>query len=138
MVNEPLTVDGKVYHVTLVNVGNPHCVVFVDDVSTLDLPALGPKFENHPLFFRSASTPSSSRSWTVTTSACGYGSAVAARPSPAEPAPPHPPWRAILNGLTYDTVMVHLLGGDLIIEWRNHEDLYMTGGAQTVFTGEWK
>jgi diaminopimelate epimerase len=137
VVNEPLTVDGKDYRVTLVNMGNPHCVVFVDDVSTLDLPALGPKFENHPLFPKRINTEFIQvldrnnlrmRVWERgcgETLACGTGATASTV-------------AAILNGLTYDTVMVHLLGGDLIIEWRNHEDLYMTGGAQTVFTGEWK
>ena len=137
VVNEPLTVDGKEYRVTLVNVGNPHCVVFVDDVSTLDLPALGPKFENHPLFPKRINTEFIQvldrnnlrmRVWERgcgETLACGTGATASTV-------------AAILNGLTYDTVMMHLLGGDLIIEWRNHEDLYMTGGAQTVFTGEWK
>ncbi len=137
VVNEPLIVDGREYRITLVNVGNPHCVVFVDDVSTLDLPALGPKFENHPLFPKRINTEFIQvldrnnlrmRVWERgcgETLACGTGATASTV-------------AAILNGLTYDTVMVHLLGGDLTIEWRNHEDLYMTGGAQTVFTGEWK
>jgi diaminopimelate epimerase len=137
VVNEPLTVDGKEYRVTLVNMGNPHCVVFVDDVGALDLAALGPKFENHPLFPKRINTEFIQvldrnnlrmRVWERgcgETLACGTGATAATV-------------AAILNGLTYDTVMVHLLGGDLIIEWRKHEDLYMTGGAQTVFTGEWK
>ena len=50
-VSVPLTVDGTEYAVTCVSMGNPHCIVFVDqDVSTLDLPKIGPSFENHDMF----------------------------------------------------------------------------------------
>ncbi len=45
---------------------------------------------------------------------------------------------AILNDLTFDTVLVHLAYGDLFIEWKDHAELFMTGGAETVFTGEYK
>ena len=58
------------------------------------------------------------------TLACGTGAAASAV-------------AAILNGLTFDTVMVHLAYGDLIIEWKDHNELFMTGGAETVFTGEY-
>lgn len=136
VVNEPLDVDGTEYRVTLVNVGNPHCVVFVDDVDTLDLPSLGPKIERHPLFPNRINTEFIQvldrnnlrmRVWERgcgETLACGTGATASTV-------------AAILNGLTFDTVMVHLLGGDLIVEWKNHDDLYMTGSAKTVFTGEW-
>lgn len=136
VVDEPLVVDGVEYRVTLVNVGNPHCVVFVNDVGALDLATLGPKFENHPLFPKRINTEFIQvldrnnlrmRVWERgcgETLACGTGATASTV-------------AAILNGHTFDTVMVHLLGGDLTIEWRNHEDLYMTGSAQTVFTGEY-
>ncbi len=137
VVNEPLMVDGVEYRVTLVNVGNPHCVVFVEDVSKLDLPVLGPKFENHPLFPNRINTEFIQvldrnnlrmRVWERgcgETLACGTGATASTV-------------AAILKGCTFDVVMVHLLGGDLTIEWRNHEDLYMTGSAQKVFTGEYE
>jgi diaminopimelate epimerase len=137
VVNEPLKVGEVEYRVTLVNVGNPHCVVFVDDVGKLDLAALGPQFENHPLFPKRINTEFIQvldrnnlrmRVWERgcgETLACGTGATASTV-------------AAILNGYTFDTVMVHLLGGDLIIEWRNHEDLYMTGSAQRVFTGEYE
>ncbi len=137
VVNEPLVVDDVEYRVTLVNVGNPHCVVFVEDVGKLDLAALGPRFESHPLFPNRINTEFIQvldknnlrmRVWERgcgETLACGTGAAASTV-------------AAILNGYTFDTVMVHLLGGNLIIEWRNHEDLYMTGSARTVFTGEYE
>jgi diaminopimelate epimerase len=135
VVNEPLRVDGAEYRITLVNVGNPHCVVFVESVDALDLPSLGPKFERHPLFPNRINTEFVEildrnnirmRVWergVGETLACGTGATASVAAS-------------ILNGLTFETVMVHLLGGDLIIEWKDRGDLYMTGGARTVFTGE--
>jgi diaminopimelate epimerase len=135
VVSEPIPVDGVEYLITLVNVGNPHCVVFVDDVDAVDLPSVGPKFERHQLFPNRINTEFVQvldrnnlrmRVWergVGETLACGTGATASTV-------------AAILNGLTYTTVMVHLRGGNLIIEWRNREDLYMTGDAHTVFTGE--
>jgi diaminopimelate epimerase len=135
VVSEPLAVDGVTYRITLVNVGNPHCVVFVKDVDAVDLPSVGPKFECHPLFPNRINTEFVQvldrnnlrmRVWergVGETLACGTGATASTV-------------AAVLNGLTCTTVMVHLRGGDLIIEWRSSGELYMTGGAQTVFTGE--
>lgn len=137
VVNEMLPVDGHEYRVTLVNVGNPHCVVFVDDVDKVNLAVLGPKFEHHPLFPNRINTEFVQvldknnlrmRVWERgcgETLACGTGATASVV-------------AAILNRRTFDTVMVHLAYGDLIIEWRDHKELYMTGGAQTVFTGEYR
>jgi diaminopimelate epimerase len=137
VVTEMLPVDGHEYPVTLVNVGNPHCVVFVDDVDKVNLQGLGPKFEHHPLFPNRINTEFVQvldknnlriRVWERgcgETLACGTGATASVV-------------AAILNGRTFDTVMVHLAYGDLIIEWRGHKELYMTGGAQTVFTGEYR
>ena len=137
VVNEELEVDGSIYHITLVNVGNPHCVIFADDIDKVDLPSIGPKFENHPVFPSRINTEFVQvldknnirmRVWERgcgETLACGTGATASVV-------------AAILNGLTFDTVMVHLAYGDLIIEWKDHMELYMTGGAETVFTGEYK
>jgi diaminopimelate epimerase len=137
VVNEPLVVDGITYNITLVNVGNPHCVVFVDNVDTVDLAMLGPKFEHYPLFPRRINTEFVQvldknnlrmRVWERgcgETLACGTGSTASVV-------------AAILNGRTFDTVTVHLRYGDLIIEWVNHKDLYMTGSAEIAFTGEYR
>jgi len=137
VVHEEFEVDGSMYHITLVNVGNPHCVIFVDDVDNVDLPSIGPKFEHHADFPNRINTEFvrvldknnlRMRVWERgcgETLACGTGATASVV-------------AAILNGLTYETVMVHLAYGDLTIEWKNRSELYMTGGAETVFTGEYK
>ena len=137
VVNEEFEVDGSMYRITMINVGNPHCVVFVDDVDKVDLPSIGPKFEHHPAFPNRINTEFVQvldknnlrmRVWERgcgETLACGTGAAASVV-------------AAILNGLTYETVTVHLAYGDLIIEWKDQSELYMTGGAETVFTGEYK
>ena len=137
VVNEEFEIDGSIYHITLVNVGNPHCVIFVDDVDSVDLHSIGPKFEHHPRFPNRINTEFVQvldknnlrmRVWergVGETLACGTGATASVV-------------AAILNGLTFDTVMVHLAYGDLTIEWRDHKELYMTGTAETVFTGEYQ
>lgn len=137
VVNEELDVAGSTYLITLVNVGNPHCIVFVEDVDSIDLPSIGPLFEYHLSFPNRINTEFVQvldrnnirmRVWergSGETMACGTGAAASVVAS-------------ILNGLTYDTVMVHLKYGDLIIEWKDHNKLYMTGGAEKVFSGEYK
>lgn len=137
VVDEEIEVGGSRYRITALNVGNPHCVVFVDDVDTVNLPEIGPVFEHHPLFPNRVNTEFIQvldknnlrmRVWERgcgETMACGTGAAASAI-------------AGILNGLTYDTVMVHLKYGDLIIEWKDHKEVYMTGNAHTVFTGEYK
>lgn len=137
VVDEELIVDGKPYRITLVNVGNPHCVVFVDDVDKVDLPAIGPKFEHHPAFPNRINTEFVQvldknnvrmRVWERgcgETMACGTGATASVVAS-------------ILNGKTLDTVAVHLKYGCLIIEWRDRGELFMTGDAVTVFSGQYK
>ena len=137
VVNEELFVAGKPYRITLVNVGNPHCVVFVDDVGRVNLQSIGPEFEHHSVFPNRINTEFVQvldrnnirmRAWergSGETMACGTGATASVV-------------AAVLNGLTYDTVMLHLKYGDLFIEWRKHHELYMTGGAETVFSGEYK
>jgi diaminopimelate epimerase len=137
VVNETFNVDGRTYNITLVNVGNPHCVVFVDNVDEIDLPSIGPKFEHHPLFPKRINTEFIQvldrnnlrmRVWergSGETHACGTGATASAV-------------AAILNGFTFNTVMVHLRYGDLTIEWQKTGDLLMTGGADIVFTGEYR
>lgn len=137
MIDAPLLVNGEEYKVTCVSMGNPHCVVFMeDDVHGLDLPAIGPGFENHLSFPKRINTEFVNvvdnktldmRVWergSGETLACGTGACAVAV-------------AAILNGLVKEEVTVRLLGGDLIICWDREADLvYMTGEAAMVFDGE--
>ena len=135
-VNIPLEVDGKVWYMTCISMGNPHAVVFVDNTKDLDLEKIGPKFEKHPIFPEQVNTEFvhvidrhtvDMRVWergSGETLACGTGACAVAVAS-------------ILNGLTEEEVTVKLLGGDLRIRWDRKENLvYMTGPAEVVFDGE--
>lgn len=135
-IGRSVVVIDEEYFVTAVNVGNPHAVVFVDDVESLDVQTLGPRFENHPLFPEKINTEFvqvidggtiKMRVWergSGETLACGTGATASAV-------------AAILNGYTDNVVRVVLRGGELTIEWdRDKNELYMTGPAVTVFDGE--
>lgn len=135
----PLDIDGDSYSVTLVSMGNPHCVVFVEDTKNLDIEKVGVKFENHSKFpdrintefvhFKSP-TELDMRVWergSGETLACGTGTCATVV-------------ACILNGLCQkDTdVKVNLLGGVLTINWNSSDNrVYMTGPCDTVFTGEY-
>lgn len=136
----PITVelDGKekTYKITGVSMGNPHGIIFVDDVHALDLEKIGPKFEHHPYFPERVNTEFihvidrktiDMRVWergSGETFACGTGACASVV-------------ACVLNGLTDNEVTVHLLGGDLQIRYAQDEDtVYMTGPATTVCTGE--
>lgn len=136
VIDEPITVQGKEYRMTCVSMGNPHAVVYIDEVANLDIEAVGPYFENHERFPRRTNTEFvkvldrntvEMRVWergTGETLACGTGACATAV-------------SCILNGLTEDRVTVKLLGGDLEIYWDRKENLvYMTGPATYVFDGE--
>ena len=136
VVDKPLVVDGKEYKVTCVSMGNPHCVTFVDDTKSLDLEKIGPAFEHHEVFPDRVNTEfiqvidrqtinmrvwerGSGETWACGTGACA--SVIA----------------CILNGYTDDVVTVHLVGGDLLIEYdRQADTVYMTGPAVTICDGE--
>lgn len=135
VIDEPIEVDGKEYHMTGVSMGNPHAVIYVDDVKGLDLEKIGPKFENHERFPKRINTEFvhcidrqtvEMRVWergSGETLACGTGACAVAVSS-------------ILNNLTDTQVTVKLLGGDLQIEWDREEDrVFMTGPATVVFDG---
>lgn len=128
--------NGKNYTGTFVSMGNPHFVIFVDDIGTIDLAGEGPALECHPLFPQKCNIEFAevrengiirTRVWergTGITMACGTGAcatAVAAK----------------LNGRSNGQSIIAMDGGDLTIEWRvtdNH--IYMTGPAATAFEGE--
>lgn len=135
VVSEPIEADGSEFKFTAVSMGNPHCVIYVDDAVSFDLAAWGPKLEVHPLFPRKVNVEFATvlnrgrvdmRVWergAGPTLACGTGACATLVSS-------------VLNGLTDRAAWISLKGGDLFIEW-NEEDnhVYMTGPAEVVFTG---
>ena len=137
VIDEPIVVDGMEYRITGVSMGNPHAVVFLEDLEGLDIEKIGPKFENHERFPKRINTEFvkvidrthvEMRVWergSGETLACGTGSCAAAV-------------ACMLNGLTDSAVTVKLLGGELFIEWDQEADvIYMTGPASMVYEGEY-
>lgn len=136
MIGENVTVAGKEYEMTCVSMGNPHAIVWVDDTKSLDLEKIGPDFENHKMFPERVNTEFvqvldrhtvNMRVWergSGETWACGTGACATAV-------------ACILNGKTEDEVLIHLVGGDLKIQYdRETNHVFMTGPATTVFDGE--
>ena len=136
VINEPITVQDKEYYMTCVSMGNPHAVVFMDNIKDLDIDSIGPYFENHTCFPNRTNTEFVEvidknhinmrvyERGTGETLACGTGccaSVVA----------------CILNHMTDDSVYVNVLGGTIKVSWdRTKNKVYMTGPAVTVFEGE--
>lgn len=132
----PYRVDGKDCRITCVSMGNPHCVVPVEDPYAIDIEKTGPHFEHNRLFPEGVNTEfikildrgnvqmrvwerGSGETWACGTGACATGAA------------------CILNGWTDSCLTVHLRGGDLKIEWDKEKNtIFMTGPATTVFEGE--
>jgi len=136
VIREPITVNGTRYHMTGVSMGNPHAVIFVEDVEGLDLKKIGPYFENHERFPQRINTEFvkvmndhtlKMRVWergSGETFACGTGACAVLVAS-------------VLNGFVRNKAEVRLRGGTLKIEWdRAGKRVYMTGPAKTVFDGE--
>jgi diaminopimelate epimerase len=135
VINEPLNILHTTFHITCASMGNPHCVIFVDDVENFQVEKYGQLIENHDLFPRRTNvefvqvlsrTEVRQRTWergAGETLACGTGaSAVTAA--------------CVLNGLTDKKIVNHLSGGDLEMEWAEDGCIYMTGPAVEVFKGE--
>ena len=136
VIDEEIIVKGKSYRMTCVSMGNPHAVVFMDDVEHLAIEEIGPYFENHERFPNRTNTEFvqviddshvKMRVWergTGETLACGTGCCATAV-------------ACVLNRLTGAHVTVQVLGGEIEIYWGQKENLvYMTGPAVTVFEGE--
>ena len=136
VIDEQIVVAGKEYKMTCISMGNPHCIVFVDDTKNFPLEEVGPLFESHEVFPNRVNAEFvqildrktvNMRVWergSGETLACGTGTCATVVAS-------------CLNGHTEDEVIVHLLGGDLHIKWDREENLvYMTGPAKVVFDGE--
>lgn len=135
-INQPLNVNGRTFMVTCVSMGNPHAVVFIDDTKNLDIRKYGPEFETHPAFPEQVNTEFvqvisrseiNMRVWergSGETLACGTGTCASVV-------------ACVLNGKTDEKVTVHLLGGDLLIEYnKDNGTVWMTGPAEIVFDGE--
>ncbi len=136
IIDEPVEVEGKIWNMTCISMGNPHAIVFVDDTASLPLEKIGPGFEKHSIFPEQVNTEFiqiidrhtvNMRVWergSGETFACGTGACASAM-------------ACILNGKTENEVLIHLLGGDLLIKYdpeTNH--IFMTGPATEVFSGE--
>lgn len=136
VVSQPIVVSGKKILTTCVSMGNPHSVVYVEDVDSLDLEKIGPSYECHPAFPHKTNTEFveiisrnevKMRVWergAGETMACGTGACAVAVAS-------------VLNGFTDRDVRVKLRGGDLQIKWDDADNhVYMTGPATTVYEGD--
>jgi len=132
----PITINDTVYYATCVSMGNPHCIIFVDDTDDFPIDTIGPLFENNRLFPNRVNTEFVQvidrthvrmRVWergSGETQACGTGACATAV-------------ACVLNHKTEDEIEVELLGGTLHIHWdRECNRVFMTGPAQTCFEGE--
>ena len=131
---KPVVVDGVSYDMTCVSMGNPHAVVFLPEIDSLDLEKIGPSFEHHPLFPNRVNTEFirviddhtlQMRVWergSGETFACGTGACAAAVAS-------------VLNGYCKreQEILIHLRGGDLRIIYHNDESVTMIGPATFIF-----
>lgn len=137
VVRETLTVLDRDFEITCVSMGNPHCVIFVDDVEHFPVEQYGPAIENHPCFPRRinvefveilSSGEVRQRTWergSGETLACGTGaSAVTVA--------------GVLTGRATRRLINHLRGGDLEMEWAEDGNVYMTGPAVQVFEGDYR
>jgi diaminopimelate epimerase len=136
VLNEALRVNGTTVEVTAVSMGNPHCVIYVDDVEAAPVTELGPKIERHPIFPRRTNVEFvqiiergevRQRTWergSGETWACGTGAAAV----------------TVAGALTERTekrLLIHLTGGDLEVEWTEEGEVVQTGATVEVFSGEW-
>jgi len=135
ILDRSIEVEGQEWKITCVSMGNPHCVIFVDDIATAPVHSLGPVLEHHSLFpkrtnveFIQVVSPSElkMRVWergAGETLACGTGacgSLVA----------------AVLTGRAQREATLHLKGGDLKVRWSEKNNrVYMTGPGEEVFNG---
>lgn len=135
VVDEELKIDDKKFKITALSLGNPHCLLFVERLDSSLVSEVGPQIENHPLFPQRTNVEFVQvlnkeeielRVWergVGETLACGSGACAAVV-------------GCVLNDKTERKVKVHLRGGDLLVEWRDNDHLYLTGEAREVFEGE--
>ena len=133
--NRPLQVEGHNLEITCVSMGNPHCVIFVDDVASAPVTTLGPILEKHPLFPKRTNVEFvqilgpgelKMRVWergAGETLACGTGACASLV-------------AAVITGRAQREAVLHLNGGDLQVRWSEKNNrVYMTGPGEEVFTG---
>ena len=135
VIGESLKAEGAKFEMTAVNMGNPHVVIFEDNVAAFQLTKFGPAIENHKSFPQRTNVHFVQivntseiiiRTWergAGETLACGTGACACVVAS-------------VLNGKTGRNVLAHLPGGDLRIEWTGDKRVLMTGPAEVVFEGE--
>ncbi|HOF15018.1 MAG TPA: diaminopimelate epimerase, partial [Spirochaetota bacterium] len=137
VIEEDLHVDGVKFSITAVSMGNPHVVIYVEDVKNFPVEKYGPMIENHELFPKRTNVEFVQivtgkeviqRTWergSGETLACGTGaSAVTVA--------------GVLTEKTDRRLKVHLKGGNLAIEWNNKDNhVYLAGPAEEVFEGVW-
>jgi diaminopimelate epimerase len=135
--NQPISVEDRQFRVTAVSMGNPHAVIYVDDVNGFPLETIGPKLEKHPMFPRRVNVhivevigPGEvrMRTWergSGITLACGTGACAVCV-------------AGVLVDRTQRRLLAHLPGGDLDLDWPDPDSaVFMTGPATEVFSGEW-
>jgi diaminopimelate epimerase len=133
----PMAQGNEGVDATFVNIGNPHAIIYTDRVDAVPLETIGASFENHKAFPRRANVhwvevisrdEVKMRTWergSGITWACGTGASSVCV-------------AGVLTGRTDRKIMAHLPGGDLQLEWRESDNnVYMTGPATEVFSGEW-
>lgn len=135
VINKPIEVLGKTYNITCVSMGNPHAIVFVDDIKKCDIENLGRHFETHKAFPNKTNTEFVEiidrrhlrmRVWergAAITLACGTGTCASVV-------------AAALNDKAERQAEVTLDGGKLFIDWQEDGRVFMTGAAEFVFEGE--
>jgi diaminopimelate epimerase len=135
--NEKLNIENKLYEITCVSMGNPHCVVFCNDIEKLDLNTIGPPFENHEMFPERINTEFvevldknrlKMRVWergSGETLACGTGACAVAVAS-------------VINGICSknEEITIQAMGGELKAQWNENDNVYLSGNAKTVFQGD--
>ena len=136
VLEEPIAIDGRTFNITCANIGNPHAVVFVEDATKVDLTDLGPKIERHPSFPKRTNVEFVTvvdrkniimRIWergSGITMASGSGSCGAALAS-------------MITDRVDRKINVHLVYGQLGIDWSSDGNVYQEGPATEVYTGHW-
>lgn len=135
VINETISLEnGNHFQITCLSMGNPHCIIFVEDVANFPVEEIGCLIENHPLFPEKTNVEFvqpindheiNFRVWergVGETLACGTGASAAVV-------------AGVLNKRIKPDAIVHLKGGDLKIQWSDNQHVYMTGPAESVFQG---